>query len=531
MNRVTKKDEENPGNPCLPVGRLRILVQTIYKTPDKNHNSYRTLAPEKEFVYIMQRITPLMKKSYIFITAFLLIASCLLPTFSFAQYTSLYELSGAADGQYPTGDLFSDGNFLYGMSYHGGVNGQGSIFKVKLDGTGAAKLLDFDGASNGERPFGSLTSDGAFLYGMTSTGGINTMGVIFKIKPDGSGYSKLLDFSGSATGAFPEGSLIYDGSFLYGMTTGGGANGVGVIFKMKTDGSGFTKLLDFSNANGKWPYGSLNYDGVYLYGMTMKGGANNGGCIFKIKTDGTGYSKVYDFSTGAMGGGPNGSLILKDDFLYGMTASGGIYGWGNIFKIKTDGTGYANLFDFDDTNGGAPQGSLTYVCPFLYGMSMRGNSNYGVAFKIKTDGTEFTNLINFTKAGSEPYGSFISVGAALYGMTCYGGSFGDGTIFKYEVQPSNDVLCNPLPPSCENFFIPNLITPNGDGDNDRFEITGCNDQWKVEFYNSLGIKVFEKDTYKDEWDGSGEAEGVYYYNILDKDTNKSYKGWVHLVRS
>ena len=47
------------------------------------------------------------------------------------------------------------------------------------------KLLDFSGTTNGELPQGSLISDGTFLYGMTSQGGTNDMGVIFKIKPDG----------------------------------------------------------------------------------------------------------------------------------------------------------------------------------------------------------------------------------------------------------------------------------------------------------------------------------------------------------
>jgi gliding motility-associated-like protein len=471
-----------------------------------------------------------MKKiTFFFATAFLLTAICLLPTFSFAQYTRLHEFSGVADAQYPTGDLFSDGNFLYGMSYHGGINGMGAIFKVKLDGTGIVKLLDFAGASNGGRPFGSLTSDGTFLYGMTGIGGINSMGVIFKIKTDGSAYTKLLDFSGTANGGNPNGSLIYDGTFLYGMTYGGGANGTGLVFKIKTDGSGFTKLLDFTGLNGSNPYGSLNTDGTFLYGMTFKGGAYGKGLIFKIKPDGTGYSKVHDFS-GIYGAG-QGSLISDGDFLYGM--GGGIYGWGNIFKVKKDGSAYASLFDFDDINGGSPQGSLIYVCPFLYGMTMRGNANYGVAFKIKTDGAEFTNLINFTQTGKEPYGSFISVGTELYGMTCYGGSFDDGTIFKYELTPSNDTLCNPLVPAlsvCEDFFIPNLITPNGDGNNDRFEIVSCGKHWKVEIFNTWGSKIFEKGNYKDEWDGSGLTEGIYYYQISDQQSKKQYTGWVHLLR-
>jgi hypothetical protein len=42
------------------------------------------------------------------------------------------------------------------------------------------KLLDFDG-SNSTPPFGSLVSDGTYLYGMTERGWVNDLGVIFKL--------------------------------------------------------------------------------------------------------------------------------------------------------------------------------------------------------------------------------------------------------------------------------------------------------------------------------------------------------------
>ncbi|MFA5781301.1 MAG: T9SS type A sorting domain-containing protein, partial [Bacteroidales bacterium] len=80
-------------------------------------------------------------------------------------------------------------------------------------------------------PEGSLISDGTFLYGMTAYGGINDMGVIFKIKSDGTGYSRLLNFAGAANGRQPWGSLISDGTFLYGMTFYGGTYDVGTVFK------------------------------------------------------------------------------------------------------------------------------------------------------------------------------------------------------------------------------------------------------------------------------------------------------------
>ena len=52
-------------------------------------------------------------------------------------------------------------------------------------------------------------------------------GTIFKIKPDGTGYAKLLDFAG-VIGGYPYGSLISDGIFLYGMTEIGGLSGTSI---------------------------------------------------------------------------------------------------------------------------------------------------------------------------------------------------------------------------------------------------------------------------------------------------------------
>src|SRR6185295_8272588 len=113
---------------------------------------------------------------------------------------------------------------------------------------------------------GDLVSDGTFLYGMTETGGSAGLGVIFKVKPDGTGYTKLLDFTGAANGSKPAGSFFYDGNFLYGMTAMGGANDKGIIFKIKTDGSGFVKLLDFNgaaNGSNAFGMGTLISDGTF----------------------------------------------------------------------------------------------------------------------------------------------------------------------------------------------------------------------------------------------------------------------------
>ncbi len=80
------------------------------------------------------------------------------------------------------------------------------------------------------------------------------------------------------------------------------------------------------------------------------------------------------------------------------------------------------------------------------------------------------------------------------------------------------------------FFIPNLITPNNDGKNDSFEITGIGDHFSLEIYNRWGERIYKKDHYRNEWNGEGLSDGIYYYLINDPLYEKDYKGWVQLLR-
>ncbi|MEJ0056012.1 MAG: choice-of-anchor tandem repeat GloVer-containing protein [Bacteroidota bacterium] len=333
-------------------------------------------------------------------------------------------------GNAPSGALFSDGTFQYGMTSQGGLNNAGTIFKIKPDGTGFVRLLDFD-TNTGKIPYGSLISDGTFLYGMTNNGGTNDQGTIFKIKPDGTGFVKLLDFNSPVNGNNPKGPLLYDGTFLYGMTPFGGTNSYGTIFKIKPDGSGFVKLFDFDGVDGGYPYGDLITDGTFLYGMANSGGDNGGwGTVFKINKAGSGFQRLVEFDYSNTGSQPNGSLISDGTFLYGMTTGGGANLGGTIFKVKTDGTGYVKMLDFDDpVTGSQPYGSFISDGTYFYATTSQGGAaSKGTVFRIKPDGTGFAKLLNLTDGYSN--GTLITDGTLLYGMTSDGGNYNKGTIFS-----------------------------------------------------------------------------------------------------
>ncbi|HMI66544.1 MAG TPA: choice-of-anchor tandem repeat GloVer-containing protein, partial [Cyclobacteriaceae bacterium] len=227
---------------------------------------------------------------------------------------TLVAFDGAQKGRSPKGSLIlgPDGK-LFGMTELGGVNDKGVVFSVQKSGPNAdyQKLLDFDGAATGSNPTGNLllATDGK-LYGMTRDGGAGGLGVVFRINTDGSGFMKLFDFNGTASGSHPNGSLVQftDGN-LYGMAASGGVNGFGTVFTITTTGS-FNKILDFDNINGKSPLGDLLVEptGTEMYGVTFSGGTNDEGVLFKL-TGGSTYTKLYDYSS-PTGSNPVGSLLM-----------------------------------------------------------------------------------------------------------------------------------------------------------------------------------------------------------------------------
>ena len=51
-----------------------------------------------------------------------------------AQYTTIVNFNGAANGANPQGSLISDGTWLYGMARYGGANNMGEVFRVMPNG-------------------------------------------------------------------------------------------------------------------------------------------------------------------------------------------------------------------------------------------------------------------------------------------------------------------------------------------------------------------------------------------------------------
>ena len=78
---------------------------------------------------------------------------------------------------------------------------------------------------------------------------------------------------------------------------------------------------------------------------------------------------------------------------------------------------------------------------------------------------------------------------------------------------------------------PNVITPNGDGFNDYFEIQAPPSQvWELDIYTRWGNKVYSSDSYKNDWEAEDLNSGDYFYEMRLKDSDLRYKGWIKVLK-
>ncbi len=220
-------------------------------------------------------------------------------------YTRLFSFDGK-HGADPHGQLIIDpsGSPLYGMTRAGGKSDVGVIFSLTPPCGGASKCKQ-------------------------------KYKVLHAFSCPGNSAPLCVD---SSDGATPDhGTIVQSGSTLFGLTSVGGKFGFGVIFSIRTDGKHFTVLHSFgpsSSNDGQNPYGSLLLNGTTLYGTTRAGGNKGNGTVFQIDTSGDNYARVYDFQNGNDARNPIDDVIILNNTLYGMSEAGGVCGNGAIFAIQ-----------------------------------------------------------------------------------------------------------------------------------------------------------------------------------------------------
>ena len=388
------------------------------------------------------------------------------------KYKILYNFTGGADGSTPYEGLVLDttGN-LYSTTTAGGASGNGTVFKLtkNSDGTWTESVLySFAGGTDGATPWAAVTFDASGnLYGTTSAGGASGNGTVFKLTKNSDGSwteSVLYSFTGGSDGAYPEwcGVTIDATGTLYGMTSGGGSQGMGVVYKLTP------------NSGGSWTYGLLHTfaggkDGSYpqvgiltfntagnLYGATSDGVNNYGNCpasndcgsIFEmtLQPDGSWKEQVIFRFTGGAGRRPDGTVSFDSaGRLYGATAGGG-GNYGTAFKLTLGAKGKWNervLHVFHGNQDGAyPASGVVFDTAgnlygsTFYGEDLDGDCCFGQVFKLIPHRHGWSKQAVHRFQGPPQDGSNTNAGVVfdaagnLYSTTVDGGTSGNGVVFE-----------------------------------------------------------------------------------------------------
>ncbi|MBK6775874.1 MAG: choice-of-anchor L domain-containing protein [Flavobacteriales bacterium] len=80
--------------------------------------------------------------------------------------------------------------------------------------------------------------------------------------------------------------------------------------------------------------------------------------------------------------------------------------------------------------------------------------------------------------------------------------------------------------------IPNVFSPNSDGENDRFVIDGIlGTSNTVRIYNRWGQIVYEANNYRNQWDGDDVSDGTYYYEVQVDGEPKAFTGHLTILNN
>jgi uncharacterized repeat protein (TIGR03803 family) len=316
--------------------------------------------------------------------------------------TLLYSFQGNGDGIHPAWALARDtqGNF-YGMTDPdtSGTN-HGTVFKITPAGVfttlHAFALSGAEGWASGNAV--TIGRDG-LLYGVTFEGGANSDGTFFRMKTDGSQFTVLFSFGG---GAVTDQSLVYpqagvvqgaDGNF-YGISTGFVLQHMyfpdGAVYRITPAGA-MAPLYVYTDSSMEPPIGIPRFDdagNLYFYGDIRN--STMTGRIYKLDPSNT-LSTLHQFTTQEGVPAYSGQLLLgKDGRLYGTTYWGGPNGaWdngpGTIFSLGLDGQ-FAVLHDFGSIagDGSNPQsGLVTAADGSLWGTTRVGGATAsGTAYRL-----------------------------------------------------------------------------------------------------------------------------------------------------
>lgn len=337
------------------------------------------------------------------------------------------------------------------------MNCPGSIVSMNLDGTEFQIEYAFNRLNvnyqnaDGYHPYGSLSVDpSGIIHGVTQMGGIPTggqpgevvagTGVEFSFNPKTKDFYTEHSFfatSRAFDGEYPMGIVTPVNDILFGVTKGGGNwPYAGTIWKLSNGN------LTSVPAPGEG-YGGLLYANGLLHGTTWTGGEGMG-VYFTVDPSTLTVNVIDSFPVfpanehGTDSAPIQTPTVMSDGTILAVRSYGGPFGTGIITKLDAKGIHVLKEFEdipleaiprFSNHTGGIAHGTLVEGCDGLaYGITTYGGScGQGTIFRIARDGTLFNVVYNFCGVHGYPYGGLTR------GEDCsfYGTEFSTGVIFRF----------------------------------------------------------------------------------------------------
>ncbi|MBI3511539.1 MAG: T9SS type A sorting domain-containing protein [Bacteroidetes bacterium] len=317
-----------------------------------------------------------------------------------------------ADGYIPWSGLTELNGVLYGVTWDGGVYSNGVLYSYNLSNGVYTDLYDFN-STYGSYPWSALTVANGKLYGMAMSGGANNQGGLFCYDPATSNYSLLYSLNSSVgDGTTPYGSLLHaaDGKF-YGLTMTGGTNTVGTIFSFDESTSAFSTLYNLTTASGCQPKAALvQAPNGMMYGTTSEGGLDSNGVVFSFDPANNTYTDIHDLTL-ADGKNPNGDLTLSAaGLLFGTATGGGFSGAGTAFSFDLSNGAFNVIFNFVGNWGMNPNGGFNFVDMSL---GIKDHSPLDASVSLFPNPAQDAITISASNAGSVSFTMINSLGQSV----------------------------------------------------------------------------------------------------------------------
>ena len=242
----------------------------------------------------------------------------------------VYEFNNGIDGAYPYYPPLYVPPYLYGSTSSGGVNGYGTIYRLDISTLQMDTLYDISPVYPEIYNLKNFVKVGNKIYAFGEGG-------IFA-------YQGLMEFDLSLSAQTippphsftnyddPKGLLLGSDGNLYGVATYGGIGFGGYIFSYNITTSTFTVLKEFYQiydpAN---PYSLIQASNGKLYGTSSAGGQYNGGTVFEFDISLSSLTVIKSFT---IPNSPTCELIEVGQKLYGITYPSYPLNWGGyVFSI------------------------------------------------------------------------------------------------------------------------------------------------------------------------------------------------------